>query len=95
VYRTIERALGRGDNIQEGHYTERVWASLLAAPLKPFQVEALRKYATSVYENRWSVHGPLEKQIPLRKQNIKGTLLGKYDNKEQNKRKQNIKGTLL
>ena len=49
----------RGDNIQEGHYTERSWGPLLATPLKPFQIEALKNHATSVREQHWAMHGTL------------------------------------
>jgi hypothetical protein len=42
----IERVLSRGDNIEEGHYAERTWASFLAKPLEPYQVEGLKKYYT-------------------------------------------------
>eukprot|EP00985_Skeletonema_marinoi_P010388 scaffold4881_cov201-Skeletonema_marinoi.AAC.5 len=59
VWRTLEKALERGDNIQEGHYTERSWGPLLATPLKPFQIEALKNHATSVREQHWAMHGTL------------------------------------
>ena len=31
-WRALRNALTRGDNIEEGHYTERLWAALLTAP---------------------------------------------------------------
>jgi hypothetical protein len=62
VWKTLEKILERGDNIQEGHYSERSWARLLANPLKPFQIESLRKYATGVQEKIFSMHGPLIRQ---------------------------------
>lgn len=48
VWKHLEGELSRGDNIQEGHYTERSWAILLSKPLQPFQIEALRKYSTGL-----------------------------------------------
>jgi len=33
VWKAIERSLSRGNNILEGHFAERAWASLLAKPL--------------------------------------------------------------
>ena len=33
VWKAIERSLSRGNNIVEGHFAERAWASLLAKPL--------------------------------------------------------------
>jgi hypothetical protein len=32
-WRAIEQSLSRGDNIEEGHFMERLWASLLSPPL--------------------------------------------------------------
>ena len=32
VWASVERALRRGDNIEEGHYMERMWAALLMPP---------------------------------------------------------------
>eukprot|EP00957_Ditylum_brightwellii_P197116 15017760-Ditylum_brightwellii.AAC.1 len=53
----------RGDNIQEGHFAERSWGPLLATPLKPFQIEALRNHSTSVREQHWAMHGTLTRDI--------------------------------
>mmetsp|Transcript_1514 Transcript_1514/g.2258 ORF Transcript_1514/g.2258 Transcript_1514/m.2258 type:complete len:382 (+) Transcript_1514:222-1367(+) len=63
VWRTLEKALERGDNIQEGHFAERSWGPLLATPLKPFQIEALRNHSTSVREQNWAMHGTLTRDI--------------------------------
>eukprot|EP00980_Cylindrotheca_fusiformis_P000090 scaffold19_cov114-Cylindrotheca_fusiformis.AAC.37 len=49
VWKAAERSLSRGDNIQEGHYMERIWALLFAAPLERYQVEALRNYTNTVF----------------------------------------------
>ncbi len=59
VWKTIEKALERGDNIQEGHYMERSWGILLATPLKAFQIEAMKKHSTKVRYNPDSIHGAL------------------------------------
>jgi hypothetical protein len=48
VWKAIEAALKRGDNIQEGHYIERLWGPLLSSPLESFQIEALRNYSTVI-----------------------------------------------
>jgi hypothetical protein len=37
VWKKMEKALERGDNIQEGHYAERIWGSLLATPWTHFR----------------------------------------------------------
>lgn len=44
IWEKIESILSRGDNIEEGHLMERSWASLLATPLQPFQIEGLNNY---------------------------------------------------
>eukprot|EP00980_Cylindrotheca_fusiformis_P000091 scaffold19_cov114-Cylindrotheca_fusiformis.AAC.38 len=49
VWRTAEQSLSRGNNIQEGHYMERIWAKLLALPLEPYQVEALKNHTDMVF----------------------------------------------
>ncbi len=47
-WKYIEKVLSRGDNIQEGHYVERSWASFISKPLESFQIEALRNYTTGL-----------------------------------------------
>ena len=59
VWKSLRTKLERGDNIQEGHYAERIWARLLSTPLKPYQGLALKNYATGVMEKSYSTHGPL------------------------------------
>lgn len=61
VWRSLEKALERGENIAEGHYAERSWARLMATPLEPFHVEALQKYADYIEKKDDSVLGPLMK----------------------------------
>lgn len=63
----IERVLSRGDNIEEGHYAERTWASFFAKPLEPYHVEGLEKY----YTGTESVKGKGLYGILLRKDNKK------------------------
>ena len=59
VWKTIEKALERGDNIQEGHYMERSRGILLATPLKAFQIEALKNHSTKVRIKPCCIHGSL------------------------------------
>ena len=46
VWRAVERALQRGDSIEEGHFMERSWAYLLAAPLEQYQIDGLMQYSS-------------------------------------------------
>jgi hypothetical protein len=62
VWKTIEKALERGDNILEGHFMERIWGVLLATPLEAFQIEALRNHATKAGKVRLAWHGFLCKK---------------------------------
>ena len=39
----IEKSLSRGDNIEEGHFVERLWAGLLSKPLSPHAIKILEK----------------------------------------------------
>ena len=48
VWTRAEGMLSRGDNIQEGHYMERLWGALLARPLEPDQADVLRQYSDGV-----------------------------------------------
>ena len=59
TWKQIEKTLSRETNAQEGHYTERAWAALLATPLQPFQMDALLYKADGVYLNKNSMHGAL------------------------------------
>jgi len=45
------QALSRGDNIEEGHYMERLWAALLSDPLTIEEQESLRRQVVSWDEN--------------------------------------------
>lgn len=45
MWKSAEISLSRGDNIEEGHFMERIWGSLLANPLKSYQIEALRRHS--------------------------------------------------
>ena len=65
TWKGIEKSLSRGNNIQEGHYAERSWGSLLSTPLQPFQVEALMDRSDGVYQNSNSMHGALLKRPKL------------------------------
>jgi hypothetical protein len=48
MYKKIRESLTRGDNIEEGHFVERSWASILSNPLKPLQIEAIQNYSTDI-----------------------------------------------
>jgi len=50
VWKKVEHLLSRGNNIQEGHYMERAWATLLASPLNPSEVERIRNYSDFLFE---------------------------------------------
>jgi hypothetical protein len=67
VWRAAEQSLSRGNNIQEGHYMERIWATLLALPLEEYQVEALKNYSDFVfrpgYGGNEALIGALAKRI--------------------------------
>jgi len=43
TWERLEQILTRGNNIEESHFAERSWASLLARPLPPFQLQALQE----------------------------------------------------
>ena len=62
VWQTSETILSRGDNIQEGHYMERTWGMLLAAPLETYQMDALVKCST-VREEKSHFKGMLRKVL--------------------------------
>eukprot|EP00980_Cylindrotheca_fusiformis_P030878 scaffold25562_cov132-Cylindrotheca_fusiformis.AAC.2 len=72
VWKAIEKSMSRGDNIQEGHYIERMWGMLLAAPLEQYQMDAIYKYADThlqpgyheKYGGTGSVLGAIVKRIP-------------------------------
>jgi len=44
TWKKVEKALSRGNNIQEGHYMERLWAPLLSKPLEWYQIYALEEH---------------------------------------------------
>ena len=37
----IVESLSRGDNIEEGHFMERIWAGLLSQPISKIEEEAI------------------------------------------------------
>lgn len=45
VWEALEMSLSRGNNIEEGHFAERLWGILLATPLRPYQITALWNHA--------------------------------------------------
>jgi len=53
-YEKIERSLSRGDNIEEGHFCERVWGGLLSKPLSQEATNILIEKKTRVMcRARW------------------------------------------
>lgn len=62
VWSSLVQSLSRGNSIEEGHYVERVWAGLLAKPLAPDQVAALRLHKNRVFRRPHSVFGALERR---------------------------------
>eukprot|EP00980_Cylindrotheca_fusiformis_P004881 scaffold1038_cov100-Cylindrotheca_fusiformis.AAC.4 len=48
LWKEIVHSLTRGDNIQEGHFVERMWGMLLSNPLDPYQIEAIKEHADFV-----------------------------------------------
>jgi len=54
VWKRIEENLSRGDNIEEGHFCERIWAGLLSKPLQESAVTSLMNKKTNVMcKARW------------------------------------------
>ena len=41
AWERIVESLSRGDNVEEGHYMERMWAALLTPPLTPSETRAM------------------------------------------------------
>eukprot|EP00985_Skeletonema_marinoi_P001451 scaffold581_cov127-Skeletonema_marinoi.AAC.2 len=82
VWKALEKSLERGDNIQEGHYTERLWGILLATPLESFQVEALREHSSGV--RGYPHNGQLSNGLWRRKN--KKRRVGRYGRRKGNTR---------
>jgi len=59
IWGDLKQSLARGNNIEEGHYTERIWASLLSDPLLDYQVMSLRRFSDGVRHRNGADHGPL------------------------------------
>jgi hypothetical protein len=64
VWEAAEIALRRGDNIQEGHYMERLWGSLLSKPLESYQIDGLRNHMSNESINvQWYYSGILRRIV--------------------------------
>ncbi len=61
IWRSMEKSLSRGDNIEEGHFAERTWAGLLFPRLKAEQVDLLIKRAQSFSHLNEEMRGALVK----------------------------------
>lgn len=76
VWSSLKESLSRGDNIQEGHYAERMWGMFLALPLEQYQVEAIKEFADNAlrpgyhkkYGGTGSVLGAIVKKVQMPKQ---------------------------
>ena len=68
VWRRLEHFLSRGNNIEEGHFAERLWASFLSPSLESYKLKALWDYAENV-SNRFAVKGSLLKPLDDEKTN--------------------------
>jgi hypothetical protein len=66
TFAALEQRLSRGDNIEEGHFTERYWAALLAKPLPDYQTDALLQFSTSTAEWHDYLYGTLTHPKPSR-----------------------------
>ena len=58
----LEKALKRGDNIEESHHMERSWAAILSPPLGQTQIDALWQHSTGVAVRRGSIMGALKRE---------------------------------
>lgn len=52
-WRRIRESLSRGDNIEEGHFMERLWAQLLMQPLTQYIEEEVLSHARDVIETEY------------------------------------------
>ena len=55
----IEQSLARSDNLEEGHFAERIWAPLLAVPLTPTEQQRIWRHGDSVMKWVGSYWGTL------------------------------------
>ena len=63
AWTNMELSLSRGDNIQEGHFAERAWASIVAPPPSDFPWDVLSRevkpFVTKLANNKIADHGRL------------------------------------
>jgi hypothetical protein len=65
-WRFLVSSLERSNNIEEGHFAERIWGMILSKPINKFQSYALRKYANGklpAYKKR-DMSGSLSRKLP-------------------------------
>jgi len=61
IWIKIEFSLGRGDNIEEGHFAERSWAGLLSYPLTNEQIKLLESIPSNILSwEKWAMKGILK-----------------------------------
>jgi len=57
----LERTLSRGNNIEEGHFMERTWASILATPLSEEDMQTLYDFSDLMHPGSCCYQGALKK----------------------------------
>jgi len=55
----LEHSLSRGNNIEEGHFMERTWASILATPISDEDIHKLHDFARAIYPSMCCYNGAL------------------------------------
>ena len=65
-WRFLVSSLSRSNNIEEGHFAERIWGMILSKPINKYQSYALRNYANGKlppYKKR-DMSGSLARKLP-------------------------------
>jgi len=65
LWSSIEKSLSRGDNIEEGHFCERVWAGLLSKPISKHCETSLLEKSTTMLWDRGVFCGALAYQYTV------------------------------
>ena len=61
LWASLTAALSRADNLEEGHFAERLWAALLSAPLPGSAATQLRRAADcEIARDRFGLKGTLQ-----------------------------------
>lgn len=59
IWKDVEKALSRGDSIEEGHFIERYWGNLLSTPLTEFETRVILNHADTVLTESFCYSGAL------------------------------------